>query len=369
MSDSVPVYVNARFLAEPLTGVQRCGREILSALDELLHTREIDRDRYQFILLSPKPPTPATAYRHLEIRVRGPIGSHGWEQILLPFRAKKFLLNLKNTAPVFHPKMAMFIHDLQVFARPETHSKNLVRLYQWVLPRASKRAGCVLVPSESTSKEVQHWLGISPQKIKVIPEGHEHVFREAADGEILSRHNIKSGSYLLAVSSLNPNKNFAAVLRALKLAELENLPFVIAGGTNPKVFEGSSIEQLPTGALHVGRVSDGELRSLYENALGFVYPSFYEGFGLPPLEAMALGCPVISSRTSSLPEVGGDAVLYCDPHDDQDIARQLQRLVNDAPLRSELSAKGRARAQEFTWIKCARELWNAIRPLVDAAAK
>ncbi|MHC4822704.1 MAG: glycosyltransferase family 4 protein [Planctomycetota bacterium] len=360
----IPVYVNARFLTEPLTGLQRWGREILRELDAMLEEGVIDREAYRFILLSPTQPTDLPDFKHLELQVRGMLKSHLWEQWSLPRMAKGFLLNFKNTAPVKHPAMAMVVHDLQTFARPETHTGLFNRVYNWILPRAAVEAKVVAAVSEHTASEIQRFLGIAKEDIPVLLEGHEHVLRTEADDDFLRLHGLQPQGFLLAVSSLNPNKNFAAILRAMKLAQIE-VPLVIAGGTNPKVFEDADgLDSLPDDALHVGRVDDGALRALYENALGFVFPSFYEGWGLPPGEAMLLGCPVVSSNTSSLPEVCGDAVLYCDPADDESIAKQLFRLVEDGPLRQELSALGRAQSSQFTWRAAAERMWAAVEPAI-----
>lgn len=216
--------------------------------------------------------------------------------------------------------------------------------------------------SRSTASEIEKYFGIPRKLIAVTGGGHEHVLATPADETILRRHQLHRGAFLLAVSSLNPNKNFAAILRAMKLARIET-PLVIAGESNPRVFgEGA----LPTGAVLVGRVSDAELRALYENALGFVFPSFYEGWGLPPGEAMALGCPVVVSITTSLPEVCGDAAIYCDPQEDSSIARALTRLVEDAPRRAELVALGRVQAAKHDWRGAAKRVWTAIQPLLEA---
>lgn len=361
MSDRIPVFINARFLTEPLTGVQRWGREYLRELDGMLEDGAIDSSRYEFILLSPTQPADMPEYAHLQLRVKGLLRSHLWEQLELPRLAKGFLLNLKNTAPVRHRNMMVLIHDLQVFARPETHTGLFNLVYRWIMPRAAKRAKVLAAVSKHTAKEIHRFFGLPQELVHVLLEGHEHVLRIEANNTILKDHNLTNGSFLLAVSSLNPNKNFAAILRAMKLADVR-VPLVIAGGTNPKVFEGDGVDSLPENAIHVGRVSDGELRALYENALGFVYPSFYEGWGLPPGEAMLLGCPVIASHTTSLPEVCGEAALYCDPASDESIAKQLFRLVEDGPLRQELAALGRAQSNQFSWRSVAERVWDAIEP-------
>lgn len=361
MSERIPVFINARFLTEPLTGVQRWGRECLRELDGMLEDGTIDSSRYEFILLSPTQPSDMPQYAHLQLRVKGLLRSHLWEQLELPRFAKGFLLNLKNTAPVRHRNMLVMIMDLQVFARPETHTSIFNWVYQWILPRAAKRAKVLCTLSQHSATEIHRFFGIPQELVHVLLVGHEHVLRVTADDSILKTNNLVNDGFLLAVSSLNPNKNFAAILRAMKIANV-NIPLVIAGGTNPKVFDGAGVDSLPDNAIHVGRVSDGELRALYENALGFVFPSFYEGWGLPPGEAMLLGCPVISSRTTSLPEVCGEAALYCDPANDESIAKQIFRLVEDGPLRQDLAALGRAQSQQFLWRPVAERLWNAIQP-------
>jgi len=368
MTHPLPVYINARFLTEPLTGLQRYGREILRAFDGMLADGTIDRERYRLIALTPAAPLEALPLEHLEVQVTGPFRSHLWEQLTLPHLARKgFLINLKNTAPLRHRHFSMVIHDLQVIGAPETHSGLFRRFYCWLLPRAVKRADAIAAVSEATAGEIEKYFDYPRGRITVTTDGHDHIQEIAAEEDILKRERLPTRGYLLAVSSLNPNKNFAAILRAMKLAEVD-IPLVIAGGTNPRVFEGTELlESLPENARHVGRVSDGELRALYEHALGFVFPSFYEGWGLPPGEAMLLGCPVIVSDTTSFPEVCGEAALYCDPADDASIAKQIRRLVEDAALRHELSGLGRAQSLRFTWRRAAERLWASLEPVIATA--
>lgn len=363
MAGPAPVFVNARFLAEPVTGLQRWGREVLLALDAMVEEGVIPAERWRFVLLTPTPPAAdAPAFRHHELRVGGVLRSHLWEQFELPWRARGGpLLNFKNTAPAWRRRQALVIHDLQVWARPETHARLFRAVYRAIVPRAARNARVLMAVSRSTASEIEKHFGIPRDRVTVTGGGHEHVLRSAPDASVLARHGLTAGGYLLAVSSLNPNKNFGAILRALRLAKLE-MPVAIAGAANPRVF--ASGGELPPGAVHLGRVDDGELRALYENALGFVYPSFYEGWGLPPGEALALGCPVITSISTSLPEVCGEAALYCDPADDASIARALRRLVDDADLRRELAAKGPAQAARHHWRGVAERVWAAAQPLL-----
>lgn len=354
-----PIFINARFLTEPLTGIQRWGRETLTALDQLIEDGVIDGDKYSFTLLSPVAPENMPSYRHLPLKIKGLLRSHFWEQFELPFIARGLLLNFKTTAPMFKHNKSMLIHDLQPFARPGTHSFIFNALYKLIVPIAARNAKVVTCLSNNTAAEVAKYLKIDTEDCIITGCGHEHILSIVPDDSVLSDNNLESNTYLLAVSSLNPNKNFSAILRAIKLSGVKN-KLVIAGGANPKIFRGSGIAELPPNVIYVGRVSDEQLRSLYENALGFVYPSFYEGWGLPPGEAMLLNCPVIASNTTSLTQVCGDAVLYCDPADDNSIAEQIRRLCEDDALRAQLIEDGFKQSQKFTWRQVALNVWRSI---------
>ncbi|MBC8369861.1 MAG: glycosyltransferase family 4 protein [Planctomycetes bacterium] len=359
MAKVTSIYINARFLTEPITGIQRWAREVLVALDALISEGEIDEKLYNFILLSPTVPDDMPSYKHLRLKVCGLSRSHLWEQLELPFIARGFLINFKNTAPMFKRNMSMQIMDLQPFARSNTHSPLFNFLYKAIVPRAARSAKILQCLSDNTAREIEKHIGISSDKCVVTESGHEHILRFANDDSVLEQHQLTRGDYLLAVSSLNPNKNFAAILRAIEISGI-NKKLVIAGGTNPRVFRKQGSAKLPDNAIYVGRVSDEQLCSLYKNARGFIYPSFYEGWGLPPGEAMLLGCPVIASNTTSLPQVCGDAVLYCDPNDDHSIAEQITRLCNDDKLHNELIISGREQSKKFTWRNVALNIWRPI---------
>jgi glycosyltransferase involved in cell wall biosynthesis len=199
-------------------------------------------------------------------------------------------------------------------------------------------------------------LSVPASRISLLPNGADHLDIVQPDDSVLVRHGLRTGGYLLAVGSRNPNKNVRALLDAFtRLPADSNLKLVIVGGSNRQVFADSAFDY-PQGALHIGYQDDGALKSLYRHAVALVFPSLYEGFGLPPLEAMACGCPVAASSTAAIPEVCGDAVLYFDPHSIDSIAQALQRLLDDTDLREQLRQAGSRRASTFRWSESARIL-------------
>jgi glycosyltransferase involved in cell wall biosynthesis len=164
---------------------------------------------------------------------------------------------------------------------------------------------------------------------------------------------------VLAVSSRNPNKNFQGVVRAMNLLGGRAAPFIIAGNVNSQVF--GETEALPASVIQVGHISDAQLRALYESAGCFVFPSFYEGFGIPPLEAMACGCPVIAGDIGALRETCGDAALFCDPADPSSIAERIEEIMAASELRQKFIERGRLHALGFRWSKTAAETWKILQ--------
>ena len=192
-----------------------------------------------------------------------------------------------------------------------------------------------------------------------MPESGEHILAVESDPRILERHALRAKPYVLAVGTTNPRKKFGAVARAIELVGDAGFDFVVAGGVDPRVFSGAGVP-LPAFVKRVGYVTDAELRALYEHAACFVYPSLYEGFGLPPLEAMACGCAVIVSDAASLPEICGDAAIYCDPRSPEDIAGKLAALMADGERRRELAERGHRHAAQFSWRRTALRNWEEI---------
>jgi glycosyltransferase involved in cell wall biosynthesis len=173
--------------------------------------------------------------------------------------------------------------------------------------------------------------------------------------------NLKSGKFLLAVGSLNPTKNFLSLINSYIASSLaEKLPLVIVGAINRDVFSIELIDIKHPNLLWAGSIPDTQLRALYENATVFVFPSIYEGFGIPPLEAMMCGCPVVASNASSIPEVCEDAAHYFNPHNPHEIIAAIQYVLQNDSYKRSLIEKGRRRVVEFSWENSAKHLRSAL---------
>jgi len=185
-----------------------------------------------------------------------------------------------------------------------------------------------------------------------------------ADESILDRYGLRGQEYLLTVGSLSPHKNVARLLDAANQLRGRTTRLVVAGGRDRSVFQDGLVAAREA-VIAVGHVDDASLKALYTHALGFVLPSLYEGFGLPVLEALGCGCPVLCSRAASLPEVGGEAVLYFDPRNVDDISAVLQTFLSDPALQADLRGRARPQAAQFTWRRAAQQTLDLLLPLAQ----
>jgi glycosyltransferase involved in cell wall biosynthesis len=332
-----PVLVNARFETQAMSGVQRFAGEMCRALGEGCTAPAMLRP--------------------------GRIGGHGWEQFVLPFPAAGgVLVNLGNTAPVLAGRQVVVIHDAGVFATPEAYSWAFRRWYaalHWLLARGRAR---IVTVSEFSRGEVARALGVSATGIAVLGEGAEHVLRQPAAAAVLERNGLTPGRFVLAVGNLAAHKNLLGLQATAAMLAARGMVLAITGGLDAGVFASAA---LPTPACRVGRVDDAELRALYEAAACYVFPSRYEGFGLPAVEAMGCGCPVVAARAGALPEVCGDAAVYADPADGVEFARAVASVLDDAGLAASLRRRGLARAAGMTWAAAA----SRLRAVIEDAAR
>jgi glycosyltransferase involved in cell wall biosynthesis len=340
------IYVNGKFFSQRTTGTQRYARELLTQIDNLLSG---ESKKIEIEILVPRYVSSMPQYRNLQVRTVGRMNGTKWEQIELPHYCRgQVLFTLSGGAPVLHPRNVVTIHDAAVVAAPAGYSLPYRLWHRNVCRRMARTAEHIFTNSNFSKSEIVKWYGAPPDNISVTYLGAEHFLRFEADASVLTRFGI-SGKYVLAVSSHNPNKNFYRVVEAVRHLSVTGIPLVIAGAHDNRVY--CQTLKLPDSARVLGYVSDPELKALYENAACFVFASLYEGFGLPPLEAMSCGCPVVASRAASLPELLDGAAVFCDPYNPADIATAIQRAANSPPAAAD---ELKAFAQKFSWEQCAR---------------
>jgi glycosyltransferase involved in cell wall biosynthesis len=286
------------------------------------------------------------------------IKGHLWEQTVLPTLVKGTLLwSPSNTGPVSCENQIVTIHDLFPLENPEWFSLQFRILWKLVIPNVVKRARHLIAISEYTKGRLVNLLGVSDRRITVIHHGLSPDFYPRPQSEIhdaLAKYGVKT-PYALAVSSLEPRKNLGRLFEAWESlgALSETATLVVVGGKgSPSIFRDCGLARIPKGVLFTGYVPDAELPALYSGAKAFVYPSLKEGFGLPVLEALACGTRVISSNSSSLPEVAGGMAILIDPHSAHEIAQSLKSVIQ-SDYDPVLSAAGRSHALSFTWEKSA----------------
>ncbi len=337
------ITLNGRFYSHRPTGMQRYALELVSRIGSHLN------------IVRPK---------HA---LRGGLG-HLWEQLYLPLATgRKLLWSPNNTGPITVSRQVCTIHDLIPLDHPEWFAPKFVALYRWLMPRLAANLQHMVAISEFTKTRLIENFQVDPAKISVVPNGVDRSFQPAGPERIAEmRKTLKLSEkpYVLCVSSVEPRKNLKALLKAwtcLPANMQKEFQLVLAGAKGSSaVFGDAGLGEPPPGAVFTGYVAQEYLPALYSGASIFAYPSLYEGFGLPPLEAMACGVPVLTSNTSSIPEVVGDAGVLIDPESTDAIADGLSRLMADESLRSQLATRGWQRAQLLSWDRTAEQTWQIL---------
>jgi glycosyltransferase involved in cell wall biosynthesis len=357
------IYFNARFLTQSVSGVQRYAIELLRALDKAISTKDINADGFQITLLAPKDIKLDLELKNIQLNHVGILSGHLWEQLELPFFSRNGLLvSLCNTGPIIKRSQILTIHDMAEFSIPNNFSFLFRTSYQALHLILSRSVKKIISVSNFSKNQIIKYCKSSSGDIIVIHESGNHIDSINEDNTIIERHKLSEKPFVLAVSSVNPNKNFKSIIQAAEYIKDIDFNIVIAGKKS-SIFTTSENVFLEK-AIYVGFVSDAELKSLYKNASCFVFPSFYEGFGLPPLEAMCCACPVIVSNSAALPEICGDSVLYCDPDNPESIADNIKCILESEFLNKELSAKGLEYVKRYSWRRAAIQTFGIIQKLV-----
>lgn len=354
------VYINARFLTQPVSGVQRYARELLGALDRRLEADPaLRKELGNVVALRPPGAVDDPGWTRITLRVLTGGTGHGWEQGAL-WRATRggVLISLGNSGPLLHSAHVLALHDANIYEIPGTYTRGYRMWHKALRPCLARRAAALVTVSQFSARALARHLRIPEARFSIIANSAEHILRGAADPLALDDWALKPGGYWLSVGNQSPNKNIARLVAAHGALGDGAPKLVIAGGAAP----GLAGDAGRTGAQYLGRVSDAELRALYAGAGAFIFPSLHEGFGIPPLEAMSLGVPVLAARGAAMPEVLGDAAMWFDPYSVADMAGVLRAFADlSAGARRRMIAAGQAQAAGFTWQASADRLVTVLR--------
>ena len=361
------IFIDGRFLSQPVTGVQRYGRELLSAFDALLNEQKM-ASSIAIEVLVPSGCSIDFDVRHIRIRHVGWFSGHIWEQIVLPLLTKGgVLLCPSNTAPIASLVVAqpvvVTVHSLSFLHQPSSYTRLFRWLYSFLLGVVFRFAEAIITPSAAEKAALASRYPAAADKIHGVQNGSiPRAFAEEMKNARQSPHESKE-PFVLFVGSLVESKNLQTLLDAMTIVNHQTRLALRVVGSCGQGFRPAKYTIVPAVQELVsfeGQVDMQRLIELYRGAACLVFPSYYESSGLPPLEAMALGCPAIVSRIPALVERCGDAALYCDPRNAAAIARQILQLLADSDLRAALRQKGFERAAAFSWERTAAETLAVI---------
>lgn len=346
------IFINAKFLCENLTGIGRYAVEI---------SLELKKKIPNVVFVAPKKIVLVEIAKELNVQTFGIFNGAMWEQIELPIFLLKnknpLLLNFTSTAPVFYKNQINTIYDIISIKHPEWYSLKASLYYKLLLPIVAKRCKKIITISNYVKNDISSFFNVNHNKINVVNCGVSSIFKNT------ETENYFEFDYILAVGSIDPRKNLKKLIEAFLMLKNSTLKLVLVGKEHP-TFATTDFAipiERKKDIIFTGYISDEKLRDYYISAKVFVFPSLEEGFGIPPLEAMSCGCPSIVSNASSIPEVCGDAALYIDPKNTNDIYLKLKTILNDDELRKNIIEKGVIRKNCFSWEISAQKIIEIIK--------
>jgi glycosyltransferase involved in cell wall biosynthesis len=331
--------VNLRTLGYRVTGVQRYLLGLLPYMPSELETLE--------------PPGTLQGIR-----------GHLWEQLYLPTQLRRRLLwSPGNTGPIGVSRQVLTVHDMASLDHPEWFERKFALWYGALLPRLIRKVRAVITVSQFSKERIVGLTGVEPERVHVIRNGVDRRFRPADPKGIeqVETDYELTRPYILFVGSLEPRKNLRVLLEAWQLGGFDGATLAVVGASG-HVFPNLRFDSVPPGVCLLGSVEDDVLPALYAGAAGFVYPSIYEGFGMPPLEAMACGCPVAVSDIPVHREICGETARYFDPFNAEDLSRQLDWLLRlQSVSRALLAERGSKYAARYHWEDSGAETWRILQ--------
>lgn len=293
-----------------------------------------------------------------------------WEQCFLPFHLTggDLLWSPANTGPLVVKNQVITIHDIIPLDSQGWFTKNYSNYYTFLLPRLAKIVRKIITVSFFSKERILTCLGIDESKVITIHSGVGEQFRPVSNEMIHSvcmRYDINN-PYLLTVSTFEPRKNLGRLFEAWKMISKSSIDIdLIVVGIPANSARNLGYSKIPENVKIIGYVDDHDLPALYSGSISFIFPSIYEGFGLPILEAMACGTPVITSNTTSIPEIAGNAAMLVDPLNVDEIAEAIQEVIINDQLRDTLRQKGVQHASQFTWEKTSQQVWELLNQVSE----
>lgn len=340
--------INGRFLAQSMTGVQRYAHEIVRSLDQLLLEKHDLARGLEIELVVPPDASNTIELGAISQRVAGRSGGHLWEQTVLPMQAQGGLISLCNTGPILMRKHIVCIHDVNTRVYPQSYSPSFRALYRVLIPALGVSAKQITTVSHYSANELARLGVCSPEKITVAPNGHEHALRWVPRYSAATE-NVASRDTIVVIGSSIPHKNIGLIIGMAERLAGAGLKIAVVGMSDSRVFSSKATRQDLANVTWLGRLTDEEMAALLQDSMCLAFPSFVEGFGLPPLEAMAMGCPVVVSDRASLPEICGDAAMYASPDNADAWFESFTRLHNAPLLRASLITHGKSRLSHYSW--------------------
>lgn len=347
-----PIVVNGKFYGALLEGMPRVGAEVMNAIDSILDTGQYNDLNIK--IFAPKGVGKNIKFKNINVTEIGLFQGFLWEQLSFGFKTiKSYTVNFTSTAPLISGRGFLLIHDAQFRSTRASNSIKSELLYEMITPIASNIYKQVATISRHAYNEIVKYKVSSRKDIAIIPNGVDHAARWIPDDGALEKYGLKPQQYILANALTHAHKNNRILFDAVKDRPDLAGKLVMFGSADRARFEALGVE-VPEQIRFLGRVTDGELAALMANAALFLYPSYTEGFGLPPLEAMLLGCATICASAGAMPENCKDGAAYAAPHNSTEWKEQIDRLLADDQERAALAARGKAIAAGFTWDRAAR---------------
>jgi len=345
MSFRPRLFLNGKFYAGGTNGVHRVADRLLRELDALAVAGAAPAG-WDMRLLLPARANWAPRFEAIVPVLQAHGHSQLWEQAILPFAARGGVLaSFANLTPWLHRNKLTMVHDAQFRLSPESYPAQLRWGYRLLVPLGARSSRAVLTVSDYARDSLATFGIASFETTQVLHNGADHILETPADRRVLAAHGLMPGGYALLFGSTARYKNLAVVFAAFAEAQ-PGMPLVVIGALRATLLRAGL--RPPPDTIFLGGVEDAGLRALYEGAHALLYPSRTEGFGLPPVEAMLCGCPVIAAPAGAVPEVCRDAIVYAGMDDAADWVRGVQAL-RDPEVREAKIAAGRARAGTFTW--------------------